>query len=147
MVVVEEHLFRKGHEAIEIPAFGRGKSDQSNRILIPGRWPGFRSPHDPSEKDVPRRLRVVVHDHQNNASKIKKALGCAYRSHLNDAESVSYVCCAAKKKSTRRSDHILGVHHGCQILKMTTFRDNETTLVVTIRWFLRVTSAGPGPAG
>ena len=72
------------------------------------------------------------YDHQNNASKIKKALGCAYRSHLNDAESVSYVCCAAKKKSTRRSDHILGVHHGCQILKMTTFRDNETTLVVTI---------------
>ena len=44
------------------------------------------------------------YDHQNNASKIKKALGCAYRSHLNDAESVSYVCCAAKKN--RREDPI-----------------------------------------
>ena len=24
--------------------------------MIPGRRPGFRSPHDPSEKDVPRRV-------------------------------------------------------------------------------------------
>ena len=88
---------------------------------------------------------IVVHDHQNNASKIKKALGCAYRSRSNDAEPVSYVCCAARKKMTRRSDHILGVCQVCQISKNDYISRFETTYIVTTDYL--DTSAGPGPAG